>query len=157
MKKSIIILALFAAPAIASETHQDAVLGCLAEVGASTEWNTCLNLMFEPCVGDEVGSEGHVACLIQQKENWRKAKIETELEVLNRLTDAGVAELGNVMLGWPKFVDDKCTAVGEARANISRNAAKLGCEISEHVLITNEFRACLQGNSGEDYCTFKDE
>lgn len=146
-----------ASAVLAEEGQQETVLACLSEIGTSTEWNTCLNLMFEPCAEDEVGSEGHVACLIQQKENWRQTKVAAELEVLDRLTEAGVAELGSVMLGWPKFVEDKCTAVGEARASISRSAAKLGCEISEHVLITNEFRACLGGRSTENYCTFKDE
>lgn len=142
--------------ASAEEVQQEAVLSCLSEIGTSTEWNTCLNQMFEPCAGEEVGSEGHVACLVQQKADWRLAKVETELQVLERLTEGGVEELGGVMLAWPKFVDDKCEAVAASRAEISSSAAKLGCEISEHVLVTFEFRNCLEGRSTEDYCEMKD-
>ena len=150
------ILALAPWQAQANNAHQSAVLSCLGEVGFSTEWNTRLNLMFEPCAGEEIGSDAHLACLFQQRVDWHNTKIRTEAVILERLTEGGVEELSGLMLAWPSFVKNKCEVVGESRADISYEAARLGCEVSEHVLLTNEFQACLDGRSTEDYCKLKD-
>ena len=157
MRLLAVLLALFAGPASASEEHQDLVLNCLANISTTTNWNTCLNLMFEPCVGEEIGSDGHVACLFQQQVDWHNAKIKTEAVLLKRLSEGGVEELSGLMLSWPTFVKDKCQAVGESRASISFDAARLGCEVSEHALVVNEFQSCLSGRSTEAYCELKED
>lgn len=147
-----------AGPTVAAEeTVQDQVLACFAGIGASTEWNTCLSIMFAPCADKDVGSEKHLACLIQQREDWRLAKRTVEAGVLKALSDTGMEELSGLMLAWPKFVEDKCSAVAEGRADISYDAAQLGCQISEFALMTNELTACLEGRSIEAYCQVEAE
>ena len=143
--------------AATEETVQDQVLSCFAGIGAVTEWNTCLNKMFAPCADKSVGSEKHLACLIQQREDWRLAKRTAETGVLKALNDTGMEELSGLMLAWPKFVEDKCTAVAEGRADISYDAAQLGCQISEFALMTNELTACMEGRSVEAYCQVEAE
>ncbi|MDJ0638745.1 MAG: hypothetical protein QNJ20_07925 [Paracoccaceae bacterium] len=153
----LVISAIILATVTRAESTQDQVLDCFASMDTTTEWNTCLNAMFAPCAGEEVGSEPHLSCLTEQRENWRSAKIEAETNVLSRLSEAGMEELSGLMLGWPRFVDDKCKAVAESRAEISYDAAALGCQISELALLTNEMRACLAGRSTEAYCQLRDE
>lgn len=140
----------------ADETIQDQVLSCLAKVGTSTDWNTCLNTMFAPCAGMDVGADDHLACLTQQRADWRTSKIRAESGVVKTLSDAGMEELSGVMLAWPKFVDQKCKAVAESRADISYEAAQIGCQIAEIALMTNEMTACAEGRSVEEYCQIKE-
>ena len=144
--------AIAAATLVRADTPQQDVLSCFEGIGAETEWNQCLNLMFAPCAAEDVGSEGHLGCLAEEREEWRLAKLSVEKDVLDRLTEDGMAELSGLMLAWPKFVEDKCNAVAESRAQISADAANLGCQISELALLTNEMTACLDGRSREDYC-----
>ena len=113
--------------------------------------------MFAPCADQDVGSEGHLACLSAERESWRFAKLAAKKDVIDRLTEDGMAELSGLMLAWPEFVQDKCNAVGDARASISREAADLGCQVSEYALLTNEMTACLAGRSTEEYCQLKAE
>ena len=147
----------FATTLARAETAQQSVLQCFSGMGVTTEWNQCLNAMFAPCAAETVGSADHVGCLAQQREDWRLAKIEVETSVLSRLSETGMEELSWLMLAWPKFVEDKCRAVAESRADISYEAAALGCQISELALMTNEFSACLDGRSTEPYCQLRDE
>ncbi len=149
-----VLVLLFGLPVVvtAEDNLQDQVLNCLAEVGARTDWNTCLNTMFAPCAGQEIGSEGHLTCLKTEREDWRLAKSAAEGALVDRLSKAGMQELSGLMLAWPKFVDTKCTAVAEGRADISYDAAQLGCQIAEIALMTNEFTACVEERSVEDYC-----
>ena len=153
----LVISAIILATVARAETTQDQVLDCFASMETGTEWNTCLNAMFAPCADQEVGSRAHLDCLSQQREDWRLAKVATEAEVLEKLSDTGLEELSGLMLGWPRFVDDKCKAVAESRAEISYDAAALGCQISELALLTNEMRACLAGRSTESYCQLRSE
>lgn len=148
----LVVTAIMLATIVRADTAKRDVLRCFEGIGTETEWNQCLSVMFAPCAELEVGSDGHVGCLAQQRENWRIAKIEAERDVLARLTEDGMAELSGLMVAWPKFVEDKCTAVAETRAAISFEAAALGCQISELALMTNEMTACLNGRSTEDYC-----
>lgn len=140
-----------------AEAQQDAVLNCFSEMEGGVAWETCLETMFAPCADLEVGSEGHVGCLAQERESWRAAKLGVEGNLLERLSEEGMEELSGLMLAWPKFVEDKCTAVAESRAAISFEAAELGCLISELALLTNEMTACLDGRSVEGYCQLRDE
>ena len=153
----LVVSAIVLATIVRADTPQDDVLSCFEGIGAETEWNQCLNLMFAPCAGEDVGSEGHLGCLAQERERWRSAKLAAEKDVLDRLTEDGMTELSGLMLAWPKFVEDKCNAVAEARAQISADAANLGCQISELALLTNEMTACLNGQSTEEYCQLRSE
>lgn len=145
------------ATVLRAETPQKDVLSCFDRIGVETEWNQCLSIMFAPCAAEEVGSRAHVGCLAQEREDWRLAKIEAETGVLERLTDEGMTELSGLMVAWPQFVEDKCKAVAESRADISYEAAALGCQISELALMTNEMTACLDGRSTEEYCQLREE
>lgn len=153
----LVVSAIVLATIVRADTPQRDVLTCFEGIGAETEWNQCLNIMFAPCADQEVGSAGHLGCLTEQRETWRTAKLAAEKGVIDRLTEDGMAELSGLMMAWPEFVEDKCNAVGDARANISREAADLGCQISEYALLTNEMTACLSGKSTEDYCQLRDE
>ena len=114
----LVVSAIVLATIVRADTPQQDVLTCFEGIGAETEWNQCLNLMFAPCASEEVGSEGHLGCLAQEREDWRLAKLAVERDVLDRLTEDGMTELSGLMLAWPKFVEDKCNAVAEARAQI---------------------------------------
>lgn len=149
--------AIAAATLVRADTPQEDVLSCFSEMGVSTEWNECLDRMFAPCVGQDIGSDGHIQCLTQERDDWRAAKFQVETGVLERLTADGMTELSGLMLAWPKFVEDKCIAVAESRVQISSEAANLGCQISELALLTNEMTACLDGRSTEEYCQLATE
>ena len=146
-----VVVAAMAGPAW-SETTQDKVLTCFAAIGETTDWNGCLNTMFAPCAGHDVGSEAHLECLIVENNGWQAAQSAAEADVMANLNPEGAGELSGLLEAWPKFVDEKCNAVGESRAAISFEAGYLGCQISEYALMTNELTACLDGRSTEDYC-----
>ena len=156
MKGLLFLLALLmGAPVLADEpldAERAEVLDCVSAVGVSTEWNSCLNLAFAPCAEHEVGGEGHLACLTQERTAWEIVSLRAQDAILPRLSPAGVQSLSALMVVWPDYVEDKCKAVGESRAAISADAAELGCTISELILLTNELRACGQGRSEELYC-----
>ena len=142
-------------PAVAEASVQDEVLECLANIGSGTDWNTCLKAMFAPCAMEKIGSDPHLECLSTERADWRAAKNSAEASIVDDLTNAGMEELSGLMLAWPKFVDNKCTAVAEGRADISYDAAQIGCQIAEIALMTNELTACAEGRSVEDYCQFE--
>lgn len=154
MKRLIAALILTASPVFAGP-QQDEVLACFADIGITTDWNQCLNTMFAPCADFEIGGADHLACLTQSRSDWQSAKIDAEKSVHDVLTEEGFQELSGLMLAWPKFVEDKCEVVAASRADISAEAAALGCHISEFALLTNEFTACLNGQSNEAYCQLK--
>lgn len=141
----------------AQESIQDEVLNCLAEVETSTEWNACLKVMFAPCAMEDFGSSGHVACLTSERTDWQEAKTSAEARAAEALSEDGVKELDGLMLAWPHFVNDKCTALAERRSDISQGAAMLGCQIAEYALLINELTACAEGRSSEPYCQTKTE
>ena len=154
MTRILAVLLGLGTPAMAGP-DQDKVLACFAEMGFSTTWNQCLNTMFASCAEHEIGSPDHLACLTQARSEWQQAKIDAETGVLEVLTETGFEELSGLMLAWPKFVEDKCEVVAASRSDISAEAARLGCHISEFALLTNEFTACLNGRSTEAYCQLK--
>lgn len=145
------------ATVLRADTPQEDVLTCFDGIGTDTEWNQCLNIMFAPCAAEDVGSTGHIGCLTDERDGWRATKVATEAQVLDRLTEDGLTELSSLMLAWPQFVEDKCKAVAESRAEISFDAAAVGCQISELALLTNEMTACLAGRSTEEYCQLQDK
>jgi len=137
------------------EAKQDEVLACFAAIGSTTDWNTCMWQLFEPCADMDIGSEPHMACLTQQNHEWRLAKLTAEQAVLTSLTEDGWNELSSLMIAWPQFVEDKCNTIAQARR--LADAAKLACNLSELALITNELRACKAGMSTETYCQLSGE
>ncbi len=153
----LVVAAIIMSTIVVRADTQDNVLSCFDQLGQTTEWSECLNTMFAPCAELEVGGDDHIACLTEQRAQWRDAKFQAETKVLARLTEDGLTELSGLMLAWPKFVTDKCNAVGESRAAISAEAANLGCQVSELALLTNEMTACLSGASTEAYCQLRDE
>ena len=156
MNRLIALFLVLSGPLYAGADEQEDVLTCISGVGASTTWNQCLGQIFAPCEGMEVGSEPQIACLQEQRESWRIVLRSSQEAVMDKLTRKGADELVELMHAWPPFVRDKCNAIAESRAAISEDAAKLGCNISEVVLLTSEFRACLDGRSTETYCDLKE-
>ena len=45
-------LAIIYATIVEARETQDTVLDCLGEIGATTEWNGCLEAMFADCAGN---------------------------------------------------------------------------------------------------------
>ncbi|MDR6264424.1 hypothetical protein [Roseobacter sp. N2S] len=142
--------------AAAQGSVQDQAVACLSTMGAQTTWDQCRGALFEPCAQDAVGSAPHLACLQVQKTDWR-GHLDAKTEVLNaRLTPEGSGQLSELLGQWFGFVGNKCSAVAQAKADISADAAMLGCEISEFAGLATEFDSCLQGDSTSPYCTLKE-
>jgi len=150
-------LTLISGPALAQDAAaRDVVLDCLRDVDNGTSWNQCLNLMFESCDPGAVGTRDHAACLFGLRENWRHDMQLRQTEVLKTVTPEGGATLVDLLSAWPTFVDKKCSTVAAEKEDIGAASARLGCEVSEVVLISSELRSCLDGRSREDYCVHAD-
>lgn len=142
--------------AVAQGAVQDQVVACLSTMGAQTTWDQCRRGLFEPCAQETVGSEPHLTCLQTQKNDWR-LHLDAKTDALNtRLTTEGSGQLTDLLGQWFGYVGNKCTAVAQEKADISADAALLGCEISEFAGLATEFDSCLQGNSTSPYCTLKE-
>lgn len=146
-------------PVSAQELSEDKVLvlACLGQMEQTTTWNQCLNLMFQPCVGEEVGSDGHVACLKVEREGWSKAAENLQIEVGAAITAEGNLQLAELLRQWTSVIVQNCQDVAQSRAATGSESARLGCEITEIVGLTEEFVACLDGRSLAEYCSFKDQ
>jgi len=145
------------APATAEMTpRQEAVLGCLGAMGAGTNWGQCVGLMFEPCADQEVGSDGHVACLTAEHAAWQAAFDSTRVALVARLTSTGSSELTLLMGQWFGYVAQKCAEVASSKSGSLAEAAQLGCEISEIAGVTEEFVACHQARSTAPYCVIQE-
>jgi hypothetical protein len=148
-----LILSLFGGPAAAQDlASRNAVLGCLTSVDTGTTWNQCLTLMFSTCDADGIGTRDHAECLLTLREDWRLDMVARQSDVLRVVTPQGSGDLAELLAAWPTYKEQKCVAVSEQKAEISAIAARLGCEISEMVLISSEFQACIDGRSTEVYC-----
>lgn len=153
MKYLILTMTLLATPASAQDvaTHDD-VLGCLQAMDSGKSWNQCLTMMFSSCDAGAVGTRDHAACLFGLREDWRLDMVTRQTEVLKTVTPKGGAEMVDLLSAWPTYVDKKCSAVAAEKEEADAASARLGCEISEIVLISAEFQACLEQRSPEDYC-----
>ncbi len=153
MKYLILSATLLAAPASAQDlATNDEVLDCLQGMDTRTTWSQCLTMMFSSCDPGAVGTRDHAACLFGLREDWRLDMVTRQTEVLKTVTPKGGAEMVDLLSAWPTYVDKKCSAVAAEKEESDAASARLGCEISEIVLISAEFQACLEERSPEDYC-----
>jgi hypothetical protein len=140
----------------AQESHQDWAIDCLSKMETDTSWPECRKGLFAPCEGSAVGSEPHLACLKKHRETWR-LHLDKQTGALNkRLSPEGSRQLSDLLGQWFGFVGNKCGSVAQAKADISADAARMGCEISEFAGLATEFQSCLSGNSVSPYCILKD-
>ena len=136
--------------------EQAQVLTCLDGMGAGTEWGQCVGLMFAPCADQDVGSEGHVACLTQLHSDWRVSMDGARTGLMAELTSTGSTELAQLMGQWFGLVAQNCSDVAVAKEPGFAEAAQLGCEISEMAGVTSEFVACHEGRSTAPYCVIQE-
>ena len=131
-------------------------MACLENMGASTSWNQCLGLIFAPCLEDEVGSEVHVNCLQDQRENWSASMQFLQEDVTDAITLKSAEDLFEILSGWINYVSQKCQAGEDATDNSAMVVKQLGCQITELVGLSGEYAACLEGRSTAEYCVLKD-
>ncbi len=133
-----------------------AVLGCVEAMQSDADWGQCLTLMFAPCAAPEVGSEAHVSCLRDERENWRVVFDAQYADVIEMVTAEGTVELANIIGQWTGYVGNRCNQVASAKTGTHADAAQYGCEISEIVGVSAELMACQAGVSTAPYCVLKD-
>ena len=132
--------------------QQTMVLDCVARMEVQTTWDQCRTLMFQPCQTDTVGSSEHLSCLTELRQSWGARMQSTFRAVLDRVSDDGKRSLDELLAQWSGYVVQKCADVGKAKASISEEAARLGCETSETIGLVAELDACLDGRSTAPYC-----
>ena len=140
----------------AATPERQEVLECIETLDTQTNWNQCLTLMFAPCADLAVGSDLHVGCLGAERVAWRDVMDAHREALFDRLTPGAADELSALMDQWLGYVGQRCNAVAEEKAEISAQAAQLGCEISEIVGATAEFAACRRGESSAPYCILQE-
>ena len=146
---------LWAQDANAIPDAKRATLNCVETMQSDEDWNICLGLMFAPCASQEVGSEGHVSCLFDEREAWRTIFDAQFDDLTDRLNATGTTELANLIGQWTGYVANKCNAVAQDKEGAFADAAQYGCEISEYVGVSAELRACKDGLSTAPYCQLK--
>lgn len=155
---AVCLLSLAALPAAAQDASvQNRAVACLSGMEqGETSWPACRRLLFHPCETYTVGDADHLTCLAEQKADWR-AHLDTKTQTLNkRLTTDGSGQLSDLLGQWFGYVGNKCNAVAQEKADISADAARLGCEISEFAGLSTEFDSCLQGYSTSPYCIMQE-
>lgn len=152
------VACLMGSPGMAADLSDDQilVLACLERIEDGTTWGQCVNLMFQPCAGEEVGSEPHVACLNTQREMWSTSAEALQSQVSEAITPEGNTQLAEILGAWTRAIVQNCQEVGQSRAATGAEAARVGCEVSEIIGLTGEFAACLEGRSTAEFCTFKE-
>lgn len=159
MKYLPLIAALMATPAMAEEAKvaddKVLVLACLENMGTSTQWPQCVELMFQPCVSHEVGSDAHAACLSEERQNWASTVEILQTDLQAAITPDASAEVLDIMGQWTGYVVQKCQEQAESRTT-GKESARLGCEISELAGLSGEFAACIEGRSTAQYCVYKE-
>ncbi len=157
MKTLIPLLALAATPLWAEQTaYPDAHVNawnCTENLGGSTTWGQCLNLIFAGCATDEVGSEAHLACLDETRKAWSATVENLQEEVNAAITAEGAVELAKLRGQWTGYVIQKCQSVAEDKPQAGQEAARLGCSITEMVGFSAELAACRDGRSAASYCS----
>ena len=128
---------------------------CIEDMGVSTTWGQCANLMFKSCAHSEVGTTDHLTCLNAEHDGWREAMEGERLALANELSPTGVSELAQVMEHWFGYVAQKCAQVALGKSAIAAEAAQTGCEISEIAGVTTEFVACRANRSKAPYCVMQ--
>ncbi len=156
MKYLIPIAILVATPLLAEEPsypeHHRTAWICTENLGGSTTWPQCLNIIFAECATDEVGSESHLACLDETRQAWSTTVENLQKDVTSSITAEGALELANLRSEWTGYVLQKCQDVAETKPESGREAARLGCSITEMVGLSAELDACLEGRSASPYC-----
>ena len=158
MKYMPLVVALAAAPALAETPIAEdkiLVLACLENMEQGTTWPQCEELMVQPCVSHEVGTDAHAACLGGVRKEWSETVTTLQDEVIEAVTSAGSSELLDLMGQWTGYVVQKCQDVAASKPN-GAESARLGCEISELAGLSGEFAACLEGRSQAGYCEFRE-
>lgn len=156
MKYLIAIAALVATPAAAEqpkypENHLTAI-ACTENLGLTTTWEQCLNVIFQPCAAYEVGSGPHATCLQKMRDDWGVTVEGLQADVTETVTSEGSLELVRLIGEWTGYVVHKCNSVAESKPVTGREVANLGCQITEMVGLSAEMTACLQGNTKAGYC-----
>ncbi len=150
-----LMMLVMATPAVADVRNE--ALACVNVMETEEDWARCRALIFAPCATDEVGNAEHLACLKDEKAAWL-AHIETSREALSaKLTSENLGALTDLYGQWIAYVGQKCPAIGLQNAETSREAAQLGCEITEAVGLSSEFNSCLQDNSTAPYCVHEEK
>lgn len=155
--KSAVFFAALTGTAHASETEtrQTQTVACISKMDNGTTWEDCRSMMFEPCAGQELGGVPHLACLKEQKAEW-KTHLDSNITKLNStLSMDGAAQLTELLVSWNDYLGKKCDAVAKSRAGAGQEAAFVGCEISEYAGVAAEFDTCLSGKSLQPYCKFQ--
>lgn len=156
MMRGVVLAAMLLAGAPAFADQRDTVLTCVGNMETDADWAQCRALIFAPCATDTVGDASHLACLESEKAGWLE-KVDAERETLSaQLTSDSLGALTDLYGQWIAYVGQKCPAIGLQNAATSREAAQLGCEISETVGLASEFRTCLSGNSTAPYCVLQE-
>ncbi|MEP3345515.1 MAG: hypothetical protein ABJN34_11745 [Litoreibacter sp.] len=160
MKYLPLVAVLIGTPVVADTTiAQDKVLvlACLENMEqGSTTWPQCVELMFQPCVSHEVGTDAHVTCLGGMREEWSGTVQTLQTHVIEAVTSGGAFELLDLMGQWTGYVAQKCQEVASTKPT-GAESARLGCEVSEFAGLSSEFAACLDGRSAAGYCEFKEQ
>ena len=144
----------FAALASAANAQdgRDVIYGCLDNIGLSTTWAQCVNAMFSPCAGEELGTEAHAACLNGLYSTWFDGLESEVAATMQKLPQYGQEELTGILSAWYGFASTKCSEIAAGREGSAAQSAELGCQISETALLSNELRRCRAGRSQEAYC-----
>jgi len=151
------VFAAFAGMTQASEaqTRQAQIVACLSTMDKGTTWEQCRTMMFEPCAEMKLGSAPHLACLKDQKADW-KMHLDGNITKLNSsLSMDGAAQLTELLVSWNDYLGKKCAAVANSRSGAGQEAAYTGCEISGYAGVAAEFDTCLSGKSLQPYCKFQ--
>ena len=162
MKPALGLVAAFAlsGPAFAQQTPlseaQAQVTSCLFAMGGETTWPQCAGLMFAPCADQEVGTDGHVACLQAEQNAWQGAMMGQVSLLSDILTTDGSNELTQLMGGWINLIAQNCGEVASTKEGLAARSAELGCQISEIAGATTEFLACEEGLSSAPYCVIQE-
>jgi len=151
-----VLLALPAASLAQDTPARGDILSCVAAMETDADWAVCRTRMFAGCADHPAGSSPHVACLTDDRAGWQEVLDGTTTDVTGILTAEGATELAQLLTQWFGYVGQKCAAVGASRAEISEEAAILGCEISEIVGLTAELQSCRAGSSTSPYCIRKE-
>lgn len=136
--------------------EQAVVLQCLEGLGTDTQWDQCVNQLFQPCQGLEVGSDDQLACLTREHGRWTHTFDGERERLISELTSTGASELTLLLGQWFGYIAQKCATVASEKSGPGAEAAQLGCEISEMAGVTAEFSACRQGSSTAPYCVIQE-
>ncbi len=161
MKSTIAVAGLLALGCAATAQAEEAqllpkehvqALACTENLDITTTWGQCLGVIFAPCQTEQVGDAAHVACLGQMRQDWIASVEVLRGEVIDVIPAQGVTELVEMLGAWTGAAAQRCAEGAATRPEDMREAAQLGCEITEIVGLAEELAACVEGRSIADYC-----